>query len=108
MHRHRRVDVGGDHPDPVADGGASVGGRERDVLVAAEPHGGAVDAGIAVIHPERLQPDVGDDVGRPDRDHGPDDESGLGERQPDGGVVRVHEREPPAWISVTPVASWRS
>ena len=54
---HRGVDVGGNHPDAVArpwHGGARLG-RERDVLVGAEPHGGTLDGRVAVVHAEALQ-----------------------------------------------------
>ena len=72
--------------------GALVARGERDVLVAAEPDAGAVDRRVAVVHAERLQPDVGDGVAGPHGDDRADDEQRLLERQAELGVGRVHQR----------------
>ena len=73
-------------------GGALAARGERDVLVAAEPHAGVVDRRVAVVHAERLEPDVGDGVLGADGDHGADDRQRLAERQAELGVGRVHQR----------------
>ena len=70
-------------------------GRVREVLVRAEPHGGPVDARVAVVHPERLEPDVEDGPLRADGDDGAEDAQGEGERLAlvvvlEGGVLGVH------------------
>src|SRR5689334_3776142 len=57
VQRDRGVDVRGHHPHPVPDAQRLAGG-EREVLVGDEPDL-ALDRRVAVVHPERLEPDVG-------------------------------------------------
>ena len=61
------------HPHAVAHRGDARVGHERDVLVAEEPHVGAVPVErlqrrVAVVHAHRLQTDVGHGELRPSRD----------------------------------------
>src|ERR1700694_4628134 len=55
---NRRVDVGGPYEHAVADAHCRVG-REREVLVGAEPHAAVLHRRIAVVHAVGLQPAVG-------------------------------------------------
>ena len=57
--------------DPVSDGPvAELVRRERGVLVGAEEHVPAIPGGVAVVHPERLQPGIAHDPTlRVHRDH---------------------------------------
>ena len=62
------------------------------MLVTAEPDVGAVDVGVAVVHSERLQADIGDGVpavGRDDRSH---HRECLSEWKSEPLVVGVHQR----------------
>src|SRR5690348_11408323 len=58
VQRDGGVDVRGHHAHPVPDP-QRLARREREVLVGDEPHL-AVHRRVAVVHPERLEPDVRD------------------------------------------------
>ena len=63
MSRHRRVEVGGHKADSLIEFDALLGvGNERGVLVAAEHDLPLRPSRIAVVHAERFEPRICDDV----------------------------------------------
>ena len=77
--------------------------REREVLVGAEPHLGAFDGGIPVVHAERFQPAVRDRVALPDTMMTvASDEQRLAERRLEVAVRGVHRARTNRPVSRSP------